>query len=306
MKKNLLLLPLILFFLSVHGKQKENPATEKWTEPRSADLTSALFNDKSADVSMEDTIKTYCKSGTLENFRLAKAVMDTCSHENTLAWLYNFIHDSLINAVNEGIRKSHPEVIYSADDRPMATWSELPKYFPLIVVDLLCGECSVEAMVNIAPFIKIAAKTKGESDDAYFELLRLMYYSEGIGDTLIFEGGGNINNWMTMDGCDFCSYSELGSGAILKMFQQREKVMGLGNLFKEKSKNYSGFFEPNKYDTHFGYSKEAVTTELSKILKTIILTVEERKNLEETLQKIKSGVGIQFNCKNGGCKYDVN
>ena len=169
-----------------------------------------------------------------------------------------------------------------------------------------CGECSVEAIVNIAPFIQLAAKTKGVCDDAYFKLLKLMYYKESIGDSIIFEGGGNISNWMTMDGCDFCSYSELGGGAIVKMYQQRDKVNACGNLFKEKSTNYSRYFQPEDSETHYGYSKDSVIAELNKILTSVKLSAEERKSLEGTLKKIKSGVGIQFNCKNSSCTYNMN
>ncbi|MFH0894840.1 MAG: hypothetical protein V2A54_10440 [Bacteroidota bacterium] len=296
MKTTLLFLCLILFFLSSYGKPNEDLDTKKT-------INEWVVKKGNAHEGIEDSIAAYCKKGSLQNFLLAKSMMDTCSTDYTLAFLYHFVHDSLIPAVNEGIRVSHPEVIYSADDRPMQTWSELPLWFPLLTVDLLCGECSVEAMVNISPFLKLAKKTKGKSDDAYFDLLKLMFYKESIGDSIIYERGGNISNFMTMDGCDFCSYSELGGGAILKMYQFRDKANASGSLFKSDIIMYSGFFRPNNYDKHYGYSKVQVTEELTKILKTIKLTPEERNDIEKALQTVKTGKGIQFECKSGGCTY---
>lgn len=305
MKKNLLLLSLSLFFLSAYGELTTTSEKENMRTPFTANYVNEIVGNNNAFEGIEDSIAAYCKKGTLQNFLMAKTWMDTCSSDYSLAFLYRFVHDSLIPAVNEGITVSHPEVIYSADDRPMQTWSELPNWFPLIAVDLLCSECSVDAIVNIAPFIKLAIKTKGKRDDAYFDLLRQMYFSENFSDSIIYEMGGNISNWRTMDGCDFCSYSELGGGAILKMYQLRDNANASGNLFKEEIMRYSGCFQPDAFDNHYGYSKEEVIGEINKIQKTIKLTDDERKALELTLQKVKAGTGIQFNCKNEGCTYDM-
>lgn len=248
-------------------------------------------------------LKKYLTDKQVDSFELAANQYYNIKSSANLAEFYNKTLPALFEFINQGIRKSNPEVEYSGDDAPMAEWNVFQEYMPCIVVECLCGECSTEPIVNLMPLNEKAKQTPESDDDKYFNLAIEMYRFDTGNDSVIYDGGGNIATWYTMDGCDFCSYSNLGENIIYKLLKLSDESLAAGKNFEENTRYYRNRIMPAK-NTHYGVTKKEVLAEIAKILKECKLNEEERKQIMETQLDIKNNKEVQFNCKNGACTYE--
>jgi hypothetical protein len=255
-------------------------------------------------VPFPDHLKKYLTKNQVDSFELAAKQYYNIKSSADLAEFYNKTLPPLFEFINQGIRKSNPEVIYSGDDSPMKEWNVFKEYLPCIVVECLCSECSTEPVVNLIPLFEKARQTPENDDDKYFKLAVEMYRYDVDNDSIIYDGGGNIATWFTMNGCDFCSYNNLGENIIYKLLKLSEVSMEAGKNFDEHTKLYRSWIMPEKYEMHYGGTKKEVLSEITKILKDCKLNEEERKHIMEAQSNIKTNEAVQFNCKSGDCKYE--
>jgi hypothetical protein len=252
----------------------------------------------------ETLMKNFLTPEQTKAFNDAKNLYNKISTAAEMAQFYVKIVPELQKYVQEGMQKSDPDVTMAGESGPAERWKNIHLFLPCFESVLLCSECSSEAILNIVPLIEKAKNTPENFDDLYFDALKLMYNTEPEEKATIYDGGGNIATWFTMDGCDFCSYSNLGDGTVLNILQALDNAGAVSELFKEKIEQKRGMIMPHEYQKNYGYSKEEVEKELKQILQSVKLTSEEKTNVEKALKSLKSKV-VQFNCKKGGCTYDA-
>jgi hypothetical protein len=265
-------------------------------------ITEANQTNPNPDVFPEH-LKKYLTKKQVDSFELAANQFHNIKSSTGLAEFYNKTLPSLFEFINQGIRKSNPEIVYSGDNAPEKEWNVFQKYMPYIVVECLCSECSTEPIVNLVPLYKKAKQTPENDDDKYFTLAIEMYYIDNENESIIYDNGGNIRTWRTMDGCDFCSYSNLGENIVYKLLKLSEELLTSGKNFEENTQNYRNRIMPAK-ETHYGVTKKEVLVEIAKILKDCKLNEEERKQVVEVQSNIKTNKKVQFNCKNEACTYE--
>jgi hypothetical protein len=248
-------------------------------------------------------LKKYLTARQVDSFEYAARQYQNIRSSRDLADFYLNSLPPIFDIIRNGIQKSHPDIIFAGDDTPVKEWNVFQTYMPYIRVECLCSECSTEPLINLKPLYEKAMETPETDDDRYFKLAVEMYSADAENDSVIYEQGGNINTWFTMDGGDFSSYSNLGNGNIIKLLKLSEKSLESGKIFEEKTLNCRNFFMPVN-NMHYGSSKKEVLAEIEKILKECKLNEDERKQVQEAKSNILSNSQVQFNCRNGKCKYE--
>jgi hypothetical protein len=254
-------------------------------------------------VALPEHLKKYLTNKQVDSFELAANQYYNIKSSKALAEFYNQTLPKLFDFITQGIQKSNPEVVYAGDDAPAKEWNVFQKYMPCIRVECLCSECSTEPLVNLTPLYEKAKQTPEIDDDTYFKLAVEMYCFENEDDSVIYEGGGNIATWFTMDGGDFSYYNNLGKNIIYKLLKLSEESLASGKMFEKNTQDYRNRFLPSK-EMHYGVSKKEVLAEIAKILKDCKLNEEERKQIIEVQTDIKTNNKVQFNCSAGGCTYE--
>ena len=288
--KFIILFCLLSSFANIYA-QDDDPTRDKY-----------ITVDAEKDVA--DKLNQYLLAEDVLYLEEAKKEFANIKSSTDLANFYNVTIPRIKIIIYAGIQISNPNIMYAGDDAPVITWFFLHDYMPYISVELLCSECDSEPLTNILPFIEAAFLTPEKDDDIFFETLEIVFYNTWMNEEVIWDGGGNLGNWHTMDGCDFCSYSNLGSGQIYKILENIQKTQEAGNNFNER-------LETLKYRTlspirssHYAGTKEEVIDEINKIMNNIKLTDVEIFDIKEARSKIKTDNTIQYNCEDGGCEYD--
>jgi len=239
------------------------------------------------------------------NFLLdANEMFENIETAEQLADFYNITIPKTQKIIYAGIQISNPEVVYAGDSAPVDSWLFLQDYLLFIGVDLMCSECGAEVLTNIYEFKYKAEETSDSIDNMFFETLELIYYEDWNETATLWDGGGNSGNWHTMDGCDFCSYSNLGTFKIFDILYAIQRVQELTDLF-DKTLNWlkSNTLMYCNYNYYAG-SREDVLEEINLILEKIKLTDEEKQEVMNAKINWESDNDLQFDCQDGSCEYD--
>ena len=262
----------------------------------------AGFNSsKNKIIEFPSKLKLYLSPNQVDSFIQAKQIFDNIKTSNDLYSFYKNILPPLYDFILKGVKKSNPEVVTTGDNSPAEIWRSISDYLQMIEVGALCSECEFVPITNIKPFLQKAATTAGLEDDKYFEFL-VALYGESTKDSIVYEQAGNINNYYSMDGCDFCAFSTLGDGKYYTIIIAYNKALNVGNLFKTEIQQYFNFLQWEH--THYGESKINVLKEIDKIILNCKLEPDKVKIIKAARNKINLGRNIQFNCKRKQCKYD--
>ena len=234
----------------------------------------------------------------------AKKEFNKIESSADLAKFYNITIPKIYKIIYKGIDVSNPEVEYAGDDAPVKTWAFFSKYMPFIRITLMCSECDAGPHTNTVPLIEIALQTNEKDDDIFFETLEIIFGDSEFGREIIWDGGGNLGNWHTMDGCDFCSYSNLGSGTIFQILSGIQSAKKAGNNFTKRLDELKYRALSHMNSDNYASTKTKVLDEIKKILNEIELTDDEITGINDNKKRIETSSKIQFNCQAGGCKYD--
>lgn len=247
------------------------------------------------------TLGKYLTANQIRDFVQVKIAYDFVSDAKTLIDIYRNQIPKLQKYVRQGMLKSHPDAIYSGDNRPIELWKELDNYLSLFTTTLLCGECDANAYQNHKKLLLQAENTTNTVDDDFFKLLLAM---EGELD----EG---VQHLYILDMCDVCSFSILGDGKFLKIAEtvadfEKQQATAIAELdlayIIDRAKSMAS---SNISSNNYWYSKKVIFEELAEI-KSIIKTANWGEKyssaLIKTEQKLIADKDIQFGCKSGKCK----
>ena len=254
-------------------------------------------------VPFPEHLKKYLTSNQVDSFEIAAKQFNNIKSSTDLAQFYINTLPVLFEFIRLGIQISNPEIVYSGDEAPMAEWNVFQQYLPCIRVECLCSECSTEPLVNLVPLFEKAKLTPESDDDKYFKLAIEMYNIDTQNDSIIYDGGGNIATWFSLDNGNLSTYSNLGENIIYKLLKLSEQSLNAGKTFEENTYNYRYKIMPSK-EFHYSVSKQEVLAEIAKILKDCTLNESERKQVLEAQLDIKTNKKVQFNCKDGSCTYE--
>ncbi len=251
---------------------------------------------------MKIFLKAFITENQVKIFMSALEKYPKIKNDSVLAQFYLNDVDSMISAINSGMIKSHPHVVTSGDSEPADDWSWISNFVPYLHTECSCGECSSEAHANIDELLKKAKSTVGEKDDAFFEAMFAFFGTPESNLNLVW--AGNKTNWYTMDGCDFCSYSNLGNGGHTKMIQKTIAVERLTDMFDEILKQYISF-TTDLSNMHYGSPKDDVLKEISELIPYKDSTKFDLSKLEKAKTHIETNKEIQYNCAKGNCEYET-
>lgn len=155
-------------------------------------------------------LKVFTSANKAEKFVRAIKLYESIKTDTALIKFYRDEAGFIISTIDEGILKSHPDIVYGGDDTPAIAWAWVKDFLPVRTA-CLGSESSSEAYKFLPDFTEKAKTTRGTLDDQLFELLNAYY--EGYDNTWLTIGYGNA-------GCDYCGYSTFGDGAHLKLFKK--------------------------------------------------------------------------------------
>lgn len=275
----------------VIGEEKLNPREDGYVQ---------FFEDHD----LSDSVNAWLFASDVTLLVEAAEDFDNIKTAKQLADFYNNTINDIAKAVYGGISISNPEVIFAGDYAPVETWSFLHNYLPFVGVDLMCSECDAEVMADLFPLQAKAYETADTIDETFFNLLIDIYASGECEGDRQWEGGGNSGNWHTMDGCDFCSYSNLGTYQIYYILKQIIAIQKATNLFDEKLNSLKTLTLSYTDSYHYAGSMSDVIAELEDI-KTLELSEQDIQKIDNVRAFIDATANeIQFNCQDGGCSYD--
>ena len=168
----------------------------------------------------------------------------------------------------------------------------------------MCSECDAEVLANIYELKYKAEETPDTVDNLFFETLELIFYEDWYETNNLWDGGGNSGNWHTMDGCDFCSYSNLGTFKIYDILYAIDEVQAATNLFDKRLNHLRYWTLGYCQYSYYAGSRESVLEELNDILETINLSDDEEQEVLDARMHWESNTEIQYDCEEGNCQYD--
>jgi hypothetical protein len=305
------LFPLLIFINSCQTKiesaveEKDSVKVEKKdsavTHENKAgqDTIKALVEEKEQE--FPKSLRKYLAKKEIDEFIEARKYYLKIKSSKELAYFYSVILPKLYGYIVKGIRRSHPEVYLANDDTPADTWKVITNYLPMIRMDYMCSECSVEPVTDVLEILKLAKKTSEKDDDNYCYLLIKMYeFDTGDRTPVVYEtlGAGNwftIQNWV-------CGYINLGNGLHLELLKLSDKCLASGTSFTESVLRQREYFFPSGH--LFWGTEEEVMEELKTIEKEVKLTDEEKLKILELKDTKKEVKEAQYDCKTGNCKID--
>ncbi len=177
------------------------------------------------------------------------------STDTALIEFYRNDAEFIINAIYDGMQKSHPDVEYAGDSEPATAWSWVNSFLP-IKTECLSSEGDSEAYKYLPDFMKKAKSTNGDLDNELFRLLNI-YYDD-------YDG-----TWLTIGydnaGCDYCGYSTFGNGKHINLFKEiilvEKKTTYLDKELKSLISSMIDFG-----GTAFGSSKNDILNEINAFL----------------------------------------
>lgn len=247
----------------------------------------------------EDDLSAHFTASQVAEIQNAKNEFDEIRSASDLAHFYMVTLPAVVATVNKRIQETFPD-LGAGDDRPRAEWEWFGNYFPGVGFDVLCGECSYEAMIMLDDVADKAGQTPEPEDDMFFELATSIYGRsyDGLGGSV-----GNAGGWYTLVNCDFCAASLVGSGQFFRVLEQLEKARPAYPLFGSVMDNYRRSALAIE-DTHYYHDKPRVVDELVKMLNSKLLTTEEKSAVREVCDRIRGKKSdSQFNCGEGNCNF---
>ncbi len=272
-------------------EETENPRTDEYVQ---------FYEEQE----ISDSINAWLFADDIRLLLDANEMFENIETAEQLADFYNITIPKITEVIYAGIQISNPEVVYAGDSAPVDSWSFLNDYMPYIMVDLMCGECESELLANIYELKYTAEETTDSIDDMFFATLELIFYTEWNETSFLSDGGGNSGNWHTMDGCDFCSYSNMGTFQIYDILFSIQEVQELTDIFDERLDVLRSWALGYCGANHYAGSREDVLEELNEILATIKLSDKEEQEVMNAKINWESNTEIQFDCQDGDCKYD--
>lgn len=155
-------------------------------------------------------VRQFTSATEADKFVRAIKFYETIKTDTALIKFYRNDADFIVKTIDDGMQKSHPDIIYGGDDRPAYAWSWVKEFLP-VRAECLSSESSSEAYKFLPDFLEKAKKTTGTLDDQLFGLLNTYY--EEYDNTWLTIGYGNA-------GCDYCGYSTFGDGQQFELFKQ--------------------------------------------------------------------------------------
>lgn len=323
--KNISLLLIVLMVLlscnsknTDNNKEKENKDTitkidkpekkDTVTEKKEDDVKKSPRDDAYVEFPAEkehsDSLNAWLFEEDVKLLNQAVKDFENIKTATELADFYNNTVPKIQQVIYGALQISNPEVMYAGDDAPVESWKFLRDYMPFIGVELMCSECDAEPLTNIYPFIEKAEETSDSTDDMFFKTLKLIFYEDYYDGDFLWDGGGNSGNWKTMDGCDFCSYSNLGNRQIYQILEALVNVQKATKLFDKRINELKSNAFLHLSDYHYAGTHEDVLAELNDIAK-LELTEEGKKEVDDALKFLKEKKNdIQYNCENGNCEYN--
>lgn len=249
------------------------------------------------DLTWDDSLNKYFTEEQIFTVKKAQVEYESIQTASELAHFYMITLPDVADIVNKQIGVSDPDV-YSGDNSPGAHWNWFADYFPCIAFDVLCSECSFEAITTFGSLPALAGKTPEPEDDLFFELAQYVYEDyDGRGRDMAGQGG-----WYKLEGCHFCSASQVGSGQYKGVLERLEKAAPAQALFGKVMDTYRSS-ALTLGDEFYSLPKAAVLTEIKQVLKCR-LTAEEEKEVKDLLARLsKATPNAQFDCATKDCDF---
>ncbi|MDF1546446.1 MAG: hypothetical protein P1P88_01400 [Bacteroidales bacterium] len=155
-------------------------------------------------------VKVFTSANKAEKFVRAIKLYESIKTDTALIKFYRDEAGFIISTIDEGILKSHPDIVYGGDDTPAIAWAWVKDFLPVRTA-CLSSESSSEAYKFLPDFSEKAKTTRGTLDDQLFNLLNSYY--EDYDNTWLTIGYGNA-------GCDYCGYSTFGNEQNFQLFKE--------------------------------------------------------------------------------------
>jgi len=275
----------------------DSPVYHEKNEPTKTDMSKF-----SEDLSIDVKLKMMFTPNQIAFFEKVKKYYAEIKTPEQMEMFYTRTLDTVMVIIERQKQALTPSD-YSADVENELYWTWFQEYMPYIQIALYCSECSVGPVKDIAPLLKKAQETESDIDDKFFDALADIFPHE-TNDEILVAAGNNFATYV-MDGCDFCSYSTLGEGIMLKSLKKIQQLQSETNLFKSQLEYMFSMMLPTSTDNHYGVPKAKVINELEQIIKSIQLSEDNMQSVQKVLKDIKTKKDIQFNCKEDQCEYDT-
>ena len=235
--------------------------------------------------SYEDSLLRYFTPEQVPVVKQARAEFNQLKTSAEMAHYYFTTLPVILDILYKQIQVSDPNV-YSGDDAPSKHWQWFESYYPTVYFSVNCSECSYEPYAAISRIAEKADSTMGKDDEAFFALAFL----------------GEQDSYKLVD-CDFCAASTLGEGRNSEMLKLIEQTGTAQTLFSNKIREYRAEALSVNSDFYY-YDKKKVLAEVDLMLKSKILTAEERATLKEFRDSVAADKAGQFGCgTTTGCDW---
>jgi hypothetical protein len=284
------------------------PSTTDQTGQAATDPAEVPLADTALAPALEDSLKNMLAPGEIEVVKQLRRDFLTARTAAQVARVYAQADtvSRIVEAKNE--QMAGPDGANYAD--MVTKWTWLPQVLPFMRAEWLCSECQTTAYVNVIALVAKAQTTPETSDDEFAALLMAAYQHPQLADGTDknFVPAGHLGNWSTLDGCDVCGYSNLGSGQITRILQLAAQAKAAGPEFHPPINELVETAVPYDGQLFFGWSQAEVVKELETVQALPLLTPEQRDRLGKLKANLRAGkadgMAIQFNCKTGNCTYN--
>jgi hypothetical protein len=277
----------------------EDTTTEQGqTEPAkiSAALEQIAIDDSVVDPVYEDSLSKYFTPDQIVILKKAKIQFDNIKSVADMAAYYPSTLITVSDIVNTQIREITPTET-SGDDSPDASWKWFGEYYPGFYGSVDCSECEYDIKTTFDVLAGKAKETPGLEDDMFLDLCDVVY---GGGYSLT----GSITNsegWYQLVGCDFCAASMLGNGKRLEILGRIQEAAAAKAYFGAEMDRFQEAATSESFDKFFLMKKDIIS-ELNAMLKSKILTPEQKTSLDELRTKVMKGE-VEVECGTKDCKW---
>lgn len=238
-----------------------------------------------AITSYEDSLLKYFTPEQVPVVKQARAEFNQLKTSAEMAHYYFTTLPVILDMLYKQIQVSDPDV-YSGDDAPSKHWQWFETYYPTVYFSVNCSECSYDPYAAISRMAEKADSTAGTDDEAFFALASL----------------GEQDSYRLID-CHFCAASTLGDGRNNEMLRLVEQTGTAQTLFSNKISEYRAEALSVSSDFYY-YDRKKVLAEVDLMLKSKILTAEERAALKEFRDSVAADNAGQFGCgTTTGCDW---
>lgn len=200
--------------------------------------------------------------------------------------------EALIDALEKDLIAFSQEKKQKGEELPDMSWFK--EVAEGMEVEMLHGD-SYRVFLNQEKLKSHAARTQGDADDHYIELLQM-----------VFPDHSRFPVWLRLDDIKYAACSKLGEGNHFEILEKMNEALLADDMFRNDIEQLHSRLMHDVLDqTNYCNTKRQVLAEMNNILAEAHINRDEKPRLRDRIAAIQAGEieGIQFDCNSGNCEY---